>query len=246
MKKRLWKGHFTEHGVPSWPCPRCNGTLKTKKDSVQQASSTYAKYVEDQFEIPERFVMFMQCTSPACGEIVAVMGDVATIPEQDADDHSELVEYFAPSFMDPPPPIIAMPKRVPEPVIEEIKLAFQLYWVDYRVCAARLRTSLERLMDHFGVAKTRIQKDSPNKSGRRRPVDLAARIDKLPKKIGSQDFSKILHALRVIGNLGTHGSKVTQAAMLDSFQLYEMALEKLFEDKNETVEAIIKRLKVHK
>ena len=131
-------------------------TLKTKKNSVQQASPTYAKYVEDQFEIPERFVMFMQCTSPACGEIVAVMGDVATILEQDADDHSELVEYFAPSFMDPPPPIIAIPKRVPEPVIQEIKLAFQLYWVDYRVCAARLRTSLERLMDHFEVPENRI------------------------------------------------------------------------------------------
>lgn len=186
--------------------------------------------------------MFLQCPNPGCGEIVCVAGDVETVPEHYEEGNSELVEYFIPSSMNPALPIITIPMRVPDVVVKEIKLAFRLYWVDYRVCASRLRTSLERLMDHFGVAKTRIHKEGI-KPGKRKPLDLAIRIDKLPKKIGTRDFTEILHALRVIGNLGTHGAKVTQAAMLDSFQLYEMALDKLFEDKNETAATIIKRLK---
>jgi Domain of unknown function (DUF4145) len=102
--------------------------------------------------------------------------------------------------------------------------------------------------DHFGVAKTRIQKDSanPNNRGKRVPYDLSVRIDKLAKKVGTHDFSEILHALRKVGNVGAHGTKVTRAAMLDTYQLYELTLGKLFEDKNQTPKAIIKRLKAHK
>jgi hypothetical protein len=179
---------------------------------------------------------------------VSVAGEAGSHPEQDADGNVEWIDHLAPFYMGPPPPIISIPLHVPDPARSEIILSFQLYWVDCRVCASRLRTSLERLMDHFGVAKTRIQQDNakPNKPGKRVPLDLSARINKLAKKVGTPDFSEILHAPRKVGNVGVHGAKVTQSAMLDAFQLYEWTLEKLFEDKNETPKAIIKRLKAHK
>jgi uncharacterized protein DUF4145 len=102
-------------------------------------------------------------------------------------------------------------------------------------------------MDHFGVAKTRIQKDKDStKPGRRRVLDLSARIDKMAKKIGTAEHSEILHALRTIGNLGTHSSKVNQSAVLDAYQLYEMALADLFKDRGESAKEIIKRLKAHR
>jgi hypothetical protein len=97
-------------------------------------------------------------------------------------------------------------------------------------------------LDHFKVAKTSIHRKQGG-HGKRRPLDLSARIDKLAKKIRSSEFSEILHALREVGNLGVHGRVVTRAAMLDAYQLYETTLAKLFEDKNETVKAIMKRLK---
>jgi len=56
----------------------------------------------------------------------------------------------------------------------------------------------------------------------------------------------MLHALRVVGNLGTHGEKMTRAKMLDAYQLYEMALNQIFEDKKESMKAIIKRLRATK
>jgi hypothetical protein len=149
--------------------------------------------------------------------------------------------------MRPAPPIIEIPKKTPAEVVKELKLSFELYWVDYSVCASRLRTSLERMMDHFGVVKTRIQENKDlSKPGKRRVLDLSARIDKFAKKLGSTEHSETLHALRTIGNLGTHSSKVSQAAALDAYQLYEMALEDLFKDRGESAKDIIKRLKAHR
>lgn len=130
--------------------------------------------------------------------------------------------------------------------MKELKLSFELYWGDYSVCASRLRTSLERMMDHFGVAKTRIQKKDAAKDGKRRVLDLSARIDMFANKIGSKEHSETPHALRTIGNLGAHSSKVSQAAVLDAYQLCEMALEDLFKDRGESTKAIIKRLKAHR
>jgi hypothetical protein len=173
--------------------------------------------------------------------VVSVSGDVLAVEMNAVPGGSgRVVDVLRPTFMSPPPPLITLSERVPEIARKEINLAFQLFWMDNRICASRLRTSLERLMDHFGVARFRKQ------PGKRRPLDLAARIDKLPKKVKTQDLSAILHALRTIGNLGTHGSKVTRAAMLDAFQLYEMALAELFKDESETAKAIIKRLKSQK
>lgn len=77
--------------------------------------------------------------------------------------------------MRPAPPIIEVPKKTPAEVVKELKLSFELYWVNYNVCASRLRTSLEHMMDHFGVTKTRIHKKDPSKPGKRRVLDLSAR-----------------------------------------------------------------------
>jgi hypothetical protein len=187
--------------------------------------------------------MLLQC--PKCNEVVAVLGSSTEYPEE-GNDGVEYHDYLEPKYMWPAPPIINLDKRVPETVKAEIKLAFHLFWVDYGVCASRLRTSLERLTDHFGIAKTRIQRRNPNGPGKRVPLELAPRIDKLPSKIGTRDYSEILHALRTVGNLGTHGKKLPRDAILDAFKLYEMALDRLFEDESETAKAIIKHLKIHK
>jgi len=48
----------------------------------------------------------------------------------------------------------------------------------------------------------------------------------------------------VVGNIGTHGKKiVSRADMLDAYKAYEFALEKMFEEKKESIEAIVRRLK---
>ncbi len=190
--------------------------------------------------------MLLDCNNRACGEVVAICGDVYDTMQEDVEGAPTPVEEYDPVSMWPAPPIFELNKRIPEPVVNETDLSFQLYWADPGVAASRLRTSMERLMDHFKVAKYRISRPNPNRRGKRVPLDLSARIDKFGKKINTQAYSEMLHALRVVGNLGAHGEKVTRSKMLDAYQLYEMALNQIFEDKKQTAKAIIKRLNSRK
>jgi hypothetical protein len=246
LKKELWKNALNSSGWPFLPCPRCSGDLRILKDSLRSHVVTYARSSDFDPNIPFRFVMLLQCAKSRCGEVVSVAGEVWYDQEVDQDHNLEWVKTYRPYYMRPAPPIISVPKKTPAEVVKELELSFGLYWSDYNVCASRLRTSLERVMDHFGVAKTRIQKKDITKPGKRRALDLSARIDMFAKKVGSTEHSETLHALRVIGNLGTHSSKVTQAAMLDAYQLYEMALGDLFKDRGESAKDIIRRLKKHR
>jgi len=246
MKKALWRNALNTSGWPFLPCPRCTGDLRILEGSLKSRVPGYWHSSQFDPDMPERFSMILQCAKSGCGEAVSVAGEVWADQEVTGDHELEWVKTYRPFYMHPAPPIIAIPKRTPVEVAKELKLSFGLYWVDYNVCISRLRTSLERLMDHFGVAKTRIHKKDPAHPGKRRMIDLSPRIDMFAKKVGSTEHSGTLHALRTIGNLGTHSSKVSQAAVLDAYQLYEMALDHLFKDRSESAKAIIKRLKAHK
>ena len=117
----------------------------------------------------------------------------------------------------------------------ELELAFQLYWVDYGACAGRLRTSLERLMDHYRVPKTYLDKNR-----KRKLSSLNNRIDAFEKKKpGNKD---LLHALRVIGNLGTQHN-ANRAPLLDGFKIYEHALATLFEQPVKEAQRIARKIK---
>ncbi|WP_028136395.1 DUF4145 domain-containing protein [Bradyrhizobium japonicum] len=163
------------------------------------------------------------------------------VPEQMNDDSVEWFEYLEPENMWPAPPIISV-EQLPKEVRAELQKSFGFYWNDAGACASRMRTSLERLMDHFKVRTITVATDKTGRKYRKR-LDLSSRIDKFAAKIRSREYSDMLHALRVVGNVGTHGTKtVTKANLLDAYRLYEHALERLFEDKAESIKEIIKRL----
>jgi hypothetical protein len=71
-----------------------------------------------------------------------------------------------PRTMFPAPPIISIPDATPEPVVTAPKSSFGLFWMDLGAAASHLRTSVERLLDHFGVVKTRIIKKKSQSKGR--------------------------------------------------------------------------------
>lgn len=216
------------------------------RETLKTQVPKYARSIDFDPSIPERFTVILECARSGCGEAVAAAGEVWTDQEVDHEGDLVWVKTYRPYYMRPAPPVIEVPKKTPADVVKELVLSFELYWVDYSACASRLRTSLERMMDHFGVTKTRIQKKDPSKPGKRRVLDLSARIDMFAKKVGTTEHSDTLHALRTIGNLGVHSSKVSQAAMLDAYQLYEIALEDLFKDRGESTKDIIKRLRAHR
>jgi hypothetical protein len=160
-----------------------------RKDSFIQRQPKYVHYDENETTrelYPRKFAMLLDCSNPACGEVVAVSGAGYDILEEDGEGHTKVLGYLDPRSMWPPPPIFRINKRIPQEVVDEIDLSFQMYWADPRVAASRLRTSLERLMDHFKVAKTRVM------PGKRVRLDLSARIDKFAKKINTTKYSEML------------------------------------------------------
>jgi hypothetical protein len=54
--------------------------------------------------------------------------------------------------------------------------------------------------------------------------------------------AETLHALRVIGNLGTHHRAPSHAAVLDAYTIYEHALAELLGQKKKEIAALAKKI----
>jgi Domain of unknown function (DUF4145) len=189
----------------------------------------------------------LRCSASKSGEVVAVSGKVTVEPNYDDDGGWNYEGMLEPKRMYPPPPIISFPSNLPGPVTHELDLAFQFYWGDYGACATKIRTSVERLMDHFKVAKFRIAKNpkKPNAPGKLTPLDLSSRIDKFIAATGTVIHKDHLHALRIVGNLGTHKNVLGRTELLDAFEVYEHALEELVGKKSAQIAKLAKKLSKH-
>lgn len=253
VDKSTWVATFSRSGIPAFPCPRCRRTTLTldeKTLAAEETETSKANQKHDAWEpewTEERFVCLFRCSSVKCGEIVAVSGKVSVEPNHDEETGWNYEGMLEPRSMYPPPPIIALPTGVPGPVRDELELAFQFYWGDFGACATKVRTSVERLMDHFKVAKFRIAKNpkKPNSPGKMKPLDLSARIDKFISATGAVVHKDHLHALRVVGNLGTHKNVLSRIEMLEAFEVYEHALEELIGKKSAQIGKLAKKLTKH-
>ena len=147
-----------------------------------------------------------------------------------------------PRVMFPAPPIIFVPEEAPDEVREAMQASFALFWSDLGASATRLRTSVERLLDHFGVAKTWLVK-KPAKPGKRVPYDLSARINRFVSATTTAISGGTLHALRVVGNVGTHSNSLTRDALLDAYTLYEDALAELIGERSKKLAKLVKKIK---
>jgi hypothetical protein len=252
VDKLLWFPGFSRTDVPAYPCPRCRrGTLALDDKTLvtEETVNSKANKKHEAWEpewVEERFVCLLRCTSAKCGEIVAVSGKVSVEPNFDEDDEVgwNYEVMLEPRSMYPAPPIIAIPSNLPGSVRDELELAFQFYWGDYGACATKIRTSVERLMDHFKVAKFRVAKNlkNPNLPGKMKPLDLSARIDKFISATGALVHKDHLNALRVVGNLGTHKNVLSRTEMLEAFEVYEHALDELVAKKSTQIGKLAKKL----
>jgi hypothetical protein len=231
-------------------CPKCKqGRLTIIEDSLKTEEPSYSSNARahDAWEadwITERFSVRLQCGLPKCGEIVCILGD--TVTEELLDDEVGWTygSVLRPRAMFPAPPIMVLPNDTPSLVEEAIESSFALFWMDLGASASRLRTSVERLMDHYRIVKTRIAKNrkKPKAAGKRVPYDLSVRIDKFVAAIKPSVPAKTLHALRLVGNLGTHGSKLTRDALLDAYTVYEDALDELIGKRREKIAGLVRKI----
>lgn len=225
----LWKESFLEADFPPFPCPHCRrGNLLLKKETMQKLLPGY--WVEARKHdawAPDwdvlRFSCLLMCTVPSCGEIVAMGGDI-TRSMQAGDDHLEWPEWYAPKFMYPGAPLAAIPEDTPSEVEEALKSSFSLFWGDAASCAAKLRLSVERILDHLGIP-----------SG-----NLASRIEGL--KTSHPDHAEVFDALRHVGNVGAHKGQVGREEILDAYEIYQDRLADIFGGRRTRLKELAQRL----
>lgn len=243
MDQSLWFEAFSEKDIPLFPCPQCQkGTLALHNKVVtEEPAFSKAAHGHNDWEpdwTVERFAAALKCSIAKCGEMVMVIGDTVVEQVQDEEFGVTLESMIRPRSMFPAPYIIKLPENMPGPVESELALAFQMFWSDAGACATKIRTSVERLMDHFGVAKFQRVK---NKKLKR--LDLYTRIERFIVSTGSVVHQDHLHALRVVGNLGTHQNELTRTNLLEAFEVYEHALDELIGKKSKQIAKLAKKLK---
>lgn len=210
MQKALWAYSFGENWGPNYPCPYCkSGTLRLRKESLQRTGALRPSPTKLS---DAAFFCALDCS--ACQGSVSVVGYIRK-------DNA-----LVPRGIYPAPPIISIPPQAPRTVVNELELAFSLFWVDLSSCANKIRVSLERLLDFLQVPEAKT---------------LAVRIMEFEKK--AKDEAEVFHALREVGNVGSHGSDTGRKMVLDTFEMYEIQLQKIFDTRDSRLKLLTARIR---
>ena len=242
FSRDLWAGAYARATFPKFACPRCtSGRLTPDSVGLFVQEPAYSKANgrhpdwEPDWDI-ERFSMRLMCDHAECGEIAHITGDTTIAEYYDDDrDNWSLISLLRPRSFFPAPPIIEIPKEVPPPVKDEICKSFELFWADLGASANRLGVSVQVLLDHFKIPRTGI-----DKKGKPMRLDLNARIALFEKS--DKEHAPTLTALRMIGNLGSHGGEVDREPLIDAFEIYEDALAELCGQRKARIDQLRQKL----
>lgn len=243
MNRELWYRLIERESFPGLPCPRCiNGKLKLVKDGLKVSEPRYSKeHINHPDWEPDhtivRWIATLRCDEKPCGEIVHMMGDTdwVEVEEELPGGHNmyAIQELLRIQAVFPAPPLFRISENVPYKVKEQLDLSFRMYWTDVSACVARIRTSVEALLDHQKVPKERMTKKK-----KLRRMNLKERIDAFTAEADHQDQ---LQGLRNIGNLGTHGTDdVVDTDLYDAIDVLEHVLTGIYD--TQTIKAKAKKL----
>jgi Domain of unknown function (DUF4145) len=221
MEKRIWRQKYTS--IPPLPCPKCNGKVRLDASSLVVREPKYSEQRKGEEgwsfnDIEQRFVCFLVCNTMWCGEVVAVSGYVAEVEEPnytEDDVEIDVVNYYYPKSMVPGPKVIPISKKLSGECQADLLNALMLLWSDHSACANRLRIFVEHLLDQLGVSR-KIPK-------------TRSTLDDRIKKFGEDnpEHEGILHALREVGNVGSHTGKTKFDDVVKCFSLVEAIINAL-------------------
>lgn len=244
IDRSIWSRYVDENFSNSYPCPRCSKGRVRRGDNqivLVEPHHSVREHGNNDWDpdwIQMSFTTMLNCDNSNCGEVVAVSGRAGV--EQynhhyECDGHLEDSGYHTwlqPVSMFPAPPLFPIAKNLPPKVKDELKLAFQLFWTDRSASTSRLRTSLERVLDAQGVATS-----EPDKSGKLRRLTLFERIDRFEHMTKDADIAESMTAMRVVGNIGTHGDEVVEGDYFDLLDVYEDALAEIYDQRTAKLKA---------
>ena len=127
----------------------------------------------------------------------------------------------------------------PADIKDEVRAASSLYWSDVSASANRIRTAVEKILDHKKIKRSKKIQSGKN-AGKNRRLSLHERIELFKQK--DSDLAATMLAIKWLGNAGSHTSDLNEKDLLDAFELLEHVIEELFVEKLKKIRSITKKI----
>ncbi len=214
------------------PCPTCkSGTLDIpNKESIlknETATSLEMNSYGGYYYSDYIFSMHLKCNN--CPETIAVTG-LRNEENYPSDEETGLKFRVTPISFYPPLKIIEIPDSCPTSIKKVLNESFGLYWLDISSCANKIRIATEVLLNELKV--------HDSKGGKK--LSLHKRLEEFKKT--NPDTSELLLAIKWIGNAGSHFSDLNSNDVLDAYELFEFAIEKLYNDREKKLIQLSKEI----
>lgn len=209
---------FTHDQCPAWLCPSCyNQTLRIQAGSfhfdTSAASKKRVSRVDfDPCDVSYVFSGLLECTRLGCLETIAISGegwcDAKPLKTRVGIEVDVFAMFRAKVFI-PPLPLFIEPEGCPSVIKAQLNVISSLLTLDSSAAANAIRSLLEMLMDVMDLPKA---------------GSLHDRIDKGLHIFGQE--SAAIHALKAIGNAGSHGNDITDKDLEEACLVLELIVKK--------------------
>lgn len=189
--------------------------------------------------VDKRFSTLLMCNNPNCGHVVGTVGTVSftesysTLPNGEYD--MDVVPMYTPMAFWETPPIIRSCADCPEDVGAHLNRSFSLYWQDRSACANAIRATVETILTERGVPET-----TTNRLGKMVRINLHTRIEKF--RAMNQAAADLLQAIKVLGNVGSHGDEVSADDLLDAYEILDHVIDTVYNTRAERAAMLASKL----
>jgi hypothetical protein len=247
MKKELWEHVvFSPDDKIKWPCPSCgqsNLTLPKENFVVKETGESERLHLKLNDWDPEwvqfHFTALFVCTNTECLETVTCLGHGSPNTHQYYNPVSEEIEdcadEFYPRFFYPPLQMFSIPKKCSLLVVQEITKSFSLFWNDAAACANKIGVAIEQIMDDKKIKRIRVVRS------KRKTLSLHARINEEFRLKESEAADQLL-AVKWIRNSGSHIGEITNADVLEAYEILEHALVEIYEGRAKNIKKMVKEI----
>lgn len=214
----------------SWPrplCPQCRqGHLAFQKpDEFENAHSARFRRRNEEYWDPDMifgsFEVAAICTNDDCNQRTSAVGTYRVELAEGLTQHDQIKwhAFYSIEYFSPPLELIRAPKSAPDEVQEGITRASRVLFADPGLAATALRATIERYLTTEGIPA--------EIDGTFMPV--RKRIDDWAAQTGKTEIADLFHAIRWIGNEGTHEvSDLTAAEVIEDAAILDEALHRIF------------------
>ena len=240
MNIDLWKNRsFSNKNPLNYPCPKCNIGVLTSKNILTEITQRGRDqvYYNIYDGIDYIFTGLLICKNTDCNELITISGNcLKDIVYGKELPNGEMVEdrfsTYHPKYFYPNLKLFKIEEEIPQIVGEQMNLAFSHFFNDLSSCANRIRNSIELILDDLKApikAKNNAGKTYYFKT-------LHQRIEHYQKR--NTSLAKLLLALKIIGNEGSHVGEMEYNDILDAFEILEELLEFAYIKKRKRVALI--------